>query len=124
MQENPSGTLSKEQFIADNMKQFGLSRECWEYFYNALDKVILIFFFFSSFFRHHLFGLTLGFKDASGNIDFKEWCDPLILPPCKKNIIIISYMCVIRLIGMYIHQKGSLDEKLDRMNLFEEVTVH
>jgi len=66
MQENPSGTLSKEQFIADNMKQFGLSRECWEYFYNALDK------------------------DASGNIDFKEW-----------------------LIGMYIHQKGSLDEKLD-----------
>ncbi len=39
MTENPTGALSKEQFIADNMKQFGLSRECWEYFYNALDKV-------------------------------------------------------------------------------------
>merc|ERR1712146_43959 len=66
IEENPDGALSKEAFIADNMKKFGLSRECWEFFYNALDK------------------------DKDGNIDFKEW-----------------------LIGMYIHQKGTLDEKLE-----------
>jgi hypothetical protein len=64
MAENPSGMLSKEQFIQDNIKHFGLvrhwvifqawltdlqGRECWEYFYDALDK------------------------DKSGHIDFKEW---------------------------------------------------
>jgi len=66
LEENPSGLLSKEAFIKDNTQQFGLSKECWEYFYNALDK------------------------DKNGNIDFKEW-----------------------LVGMYIHQKGTLDEKLE-----------
>lgn len=81
--ENPSGVLSKDQFIADNMKQFGLSRECWEFFYSALDKVCNILPDSRLTYRTP--------KDKNGNIDFREW-----------------------LIGMYIHQKGSLDEKLDR----------
>jgi len=66
LQENPNGLLSKEAFINDNTRQFGLSRECWEYFYNALDK------------------------DGNGNIDFKEW-----------------------LVGMYVHQHGTLEQKLE-----------
>lgn len=65
------------------MKQFGLSRECWEFFYSALDKVRNIL-AVSRLMRRTP-------KDKNGNIDFREW-----------------------LIGMYIHQKGSLDEKLDR----------
>jgi len=64
--QNPSGMLSKETFVADNMRHFGLSRECWEYFYTALDK------------------------DGNGSVDFKEW-----------------------LIGMYIHQNGTVEEKLE-----------